>query len=104
MELNEIFKLIDAGYTKADIEKMDAPKDEPPKDEPPKDELPKDEPPKDDVTINISEYTKNLESKLDELVATVGKLQADNIDKADAGEPEPAPTIEELVANFTKDM
>lgn len=101
MELNEIFKLIDAGYTKEDIEKMSVPKEEPPKEEPPKEESPKEEPPKDNT---IEQYLKDLDSRLNKVLETVGQIQTDNIDRADSGEPEPTPTIEELVANFTKDM
>ena len=102
MNIDGIFKLIDAGFTADDIKKMyDEPKDEPPKDEPPKDEPPKGEESK---PIDIGVYTKPLEDKINELVATVAKLQTDNIDGAQGGTPTPPPSIEEMVSNFTKDM
>ena len=104
--IDGIFKLIDAGFTADDIKKMyadpqETPKDETPKDETPKDETPKDETPKDN---SIEQYLKDLDSRLNKVLKTVGQIQTDNIDKADSGEPDPTPTIEELVANFTKDM
>lgn len=92
MNIDGIFKLIDAGFTADDIKKMyDEPKDEPPKDE-------------ENKPIDIGVYTKPLEDKINELVATVAKLQTDNIDGAQGGTPTSAPSIEEMVANFTKDM
>lgn len=106
MNIDGIFKLIDAGFTADDIKKIyDEPKVEPPKDEP-KDEL-KNEPPKDEKkpeSVDLEDYVKELNDRLGKLVDTVGAMQADNIAKADAGEPTPKPTFEELVANFTKDM
>ena len=97
MNIDGIFKLIDAGFTADDIKKMyDEPKDEPPKDEPPKGEESK--------PIDIGVYTKPLEDKINELVATVAKLQTYNIDGAQGGTPTPPPSIEEMVSNFTKDM
>ena len=101
MNIDGIFKLIDAGFTADDIKKMyDESKDEPlevePKDEPPKGEG--------NEPIDIGVYTKPLEDKINELVATVAKLQTDNIDGAQGGTPTPPPSIEEMVANFTKNM
>lgn len=106
MNIDGIFKLIDAGFTADDIKKMyaepqEAPKDETPKDETPKEGAPKEETPKDN---SIEQYLKDLDSRLNKVLETVGQIQTDNIDKADSGEPDPTPTIEELVANFTKDM
>lgn len=96
MNIDGILKLIDAGFTADDIKKM---YDEP--QEAPKEEAPKEEAPKDN---SIEQYLKDLDSRLNKVLETVGQIQTDNIDKADSGEPEPTPTIEELVANFTRDM
>lgn len=106
MNIDGIFKLIDAGFTADDIKKMyadpqETPKDETPKDETPKEEAPTEEAPKDN---SIEQYLKDLDNRLNKVLETVGQIQTDNIDKADSGEPDPTPTIEELVANFTKDM
>ena len=110
MELNEIFKLIDAGYTKVDIEKMSAtpeakveekPETKPEAKSEVKSEAKSEAKP---ATVDLEGYVKELNDRLGKLVDTVGAMQADNISKADAGEPTPKPTFEELVANFTKDM
>ena len=111
MNIDGIFKLIDAGFTADDIKKMyadpqetpkeETPKEETPKEETPKEETPKEEPPKDN---SIEQYLKDLDTRLNKVLETVGQIQTDNIDRADSGEPDPTPTIEELVANFTKDM
>lgn len=106
MNIDGIFKLIDAGFTADDIKKMyanpqETPKEEAPKEEAAKEEAPKEEVPKDN---SIEQYLKDLDSRLNKVLETVGQIQTDNIDRADSGEPDPTPTIEELVANFTKDM
>ena len=98
MELNEIFKLIDAGYTKEDIEKMSATP------EPKPEAKPEVKPEAKSESVDLEDYVKELNDRLGKLVDTVGAMQADNIAKADAGEPAPKPTFEELVANFTRDM
>ena len=110
MELNEIFKLIDAGYTKEDIEKMSEATESKPEAKPEaKSEAKSEVKPeakseaKPEV-VDLEDYVKELNDRLGKLVDTVGAMQADNIAKADAGEPDPKPTFEELVANFTKDM
>lgn len=87
MELNEIITLINAGYTKEEIEKLSETKPEAKTE-----------------AVDLEDYVKGLNDRLGKLVDTVGAMQADNIAKADAGEPAPKPTFEELVANFTKDM
>lgn len=94
MELNEIITLINAGYTKDEIEKLS----ETPEAKPEAKSEPKPE------AVDLEDYVKELNDRLGKLVDTVGAMQADNIAKADAGEPEPKPSFEELVANFTKDM
>lgn len=110
MELNEIFKLIDAGYTKEDIEKMsatpEAKVEEKPETKPEAKPEVKSEAKSEAKadTVDLEVYVKELNDRLGKLVDTVGAMQADNISKADAGEPTPKPTFEELVANFTKDM
>ena len=110
MELNEIFKLIDAGYTKEDIEKMSAtpePKPEAkvePKPEAKVEAKPEVNPKAKPESVDLEVYVKELNDRLGKLVDTVGAMQADNIAKADAGEPAPKPSFEELVTNFTKDM
>lgn len=105
MNIDGIFKLIDAGFTADDIKKMYAEsetlKEEAPKEEAPKEEAPKEEAP---TANSIEEYLKDLDSRLNKVLDTVGQIQTANIDSADSGEPEPTPSIEELVANFTKDM
>ena len=101
MNIDEILKLVDAGYTAQEIKELDTQTET--KTEPQTET--KTEPQTETKTDpDISEYTKALEAKINELVATVGKLQADNIDGAQGGNAEPTPTIEEMVANFTKDM
>ena len=102
MELNEIFKLIDAGYTKEDIEKMSATPEVKPEEKP--DIKPETNPEVKPESVDLEEYVKELNDRLGKLVDTVSAMQTDNIEKADAGEPDPKPSFEELVANFTKDM
>lgn len=102
MELNEIFKLIDAGYTKEDIEKLTETPEVKPEAKP--EVKPEAKPEVKPEAVELEDYVKELNDRLGKLVDTVGAMQADNIAKADAGEPEPKPTFEELVANFTKDM
>lgn len=102
MELNEIFKLIDAGYTKEDIEKISATPEAKP--EAKAEEKPETKPEAKPESVDLEDYVKELNDRLGKLVDTVNAIQTDNIAKADAGEPDPKPTFEELVANFTKDM
>lgn len=106
MNIDGIFKLIDAGFTADDIKKMYGEPQDTPKEETPKEEAPKEEPLKEGVPKDnsIEQYLKDLDNRLNKVLDTVGQLQTDNIDRADSGEPEPTPSIEELVANFTKDM
>lgn len=109
MNIDGIFKLIDAGFTADDIKKMydeskDEPKDNPPKPEGKPEAKPEAKPETKPEAVDLEDYVKELNDRLGKLVDTVGAMQADNIAKADAGEPEPKPTFEELVANFTKDM
>lgn len=106
MELNEIFKLIDAGYTKEDIEKMSATTESKPEANPEAktESKPETKPEAKTEAVDLEDYVKELNDRLGKLVDTVGAMQADNIAKADAGEPAPKPTFEELVTNFTKDM
>lgn len=106
MELNEIITLINAGYTKEDIEKLsESPEAKPEtKPETKPEAKPETKPETKPEAVDLEGYVKELNDRLGKLVDTVGAMQADNIAKADAGEPEPKPTFEELVANFTKDM
>ena len=106
MELNEIFKLIDAGYTKEDIEKMSEVTESKSEEKSEAKAEAKAEAKSETKSeaVDLEDYVKELNDRLGKLVDTVGAMQADNIAKADAGEPEPKPTFEELVANFTKDM
>lgn len=106
MNIDGIFKLIDAGFTADDIKKMYAEPQESPKEESPKEEPPKEEAPKGDIINDphIELALKELDARLNKVLETVGQIQTDNINNADSGEPKPTPTIEELVANFTKDM
>ena len=106
MELNEIITLINAGYTKEEIEKLSETPEAKPEAKPETKPEAKPEA-KTEVkseAVDLEEYVKELNDRLGKLVDTVGAMQADNIAKADAGEPEPKPTFEDLVANFTKDM
>ena len=98
MELNEIITLINAGYTKEEIEKLsESPEAKP-------EAKPETKPEAKPEGVDLEGYVKELNDRLGKLVDTVGAMQADNIAKADAGEPASKPTFEELVANFTKDM
>ena len=103
MELNEIITLINAGYTKEEIEAMSKPEateGETKTETEAKTEVKEDADPDNDVIA----YLKSLEKKLNGVVDTVEKIQTDNINTANAGEPDPTPDISELVLNFTKDM
>ena len=102
MELNEIITLINAGYTKEEIEKLSETPDT--KTEAKPETKPEAKPETKPEAVDLEDYVKELNDRLGKLVDTVGAMQADNIAKADAGEPAPKPTFEELVANFTKDM
>lgn len=106
MELNEIITLINAGYTKEEIEKLsETPEAKPETKTEAKSEVkPEAKPETKPKAVDLEDYVKELNDRLGKLVDTVGAMQADNIARADAGEPEPKPTFEELVANFTKDM
>ena len=93
MELNTILTLINAGYTKAEIDSMtgaeDTPKEEPPKEqgaaEPPKEQGAA-EPPKEQQkeTENISELTKQIMA----LSEVVKGLQTQNAKRAESAPPE----------------
>lgn len=102
MELNEIITLINAGYTKEEIEKLSESPEAKPEAKP--EVKPEAKPEAKPEGVDLEGYVKELNDRLGKLVDTVGAMQADNIAKADAGEPAPKPTFEELVANFTKDM
>lgn len=91
MELNEIFKLIDAGYTKADIEALStaqtpAPADPEPAPAPAPEPTPTPEQPKDQTPQVLpgdagDDRYKTLEAKLNQLI---GMQQGKNIN-ADIG-------------------
>lgn len=93
MELNEIFKLIDAGYTKADIEALQAaqtpapaPADPAPAPTPAPEQTPAPEPTKDQTPQVLpgdagDDRYKQLEAKLNQLI---GMQQGKNIN-ADIG-------------------
>lgn len=106
MEINEIITLINAGYTKEEIEKLSETPEAKPETKPETkpEAKPEAKPETKPEAVDLEDYVKELNDRLGKLVDTVGAMQADNIAKADAGEPAPKPTFEELVANFTKDM
>jgi len=105
MELNEIITLINAGYSKEEIEAMSKTEAKVPEPKTETEAKPEAKPEKEtDPDNEVISYLKSLEAKINGVVDTVDKMQTDNIDKANAGSPEPTPSFEELVANFTKDM
>lgn len=97
MELNTILKLLDAGYTKADIEAMTAPAAEvtpEPAEEPVKPAEPAEEPKamtSDDILNNLLAEVKGLKAQ----------IQANNI-KNDSmkGPSQPAETAESILASL----
>lgn len=107
MKVEDVFKLLDAGFTKADIEKMlsgdDAGKGDTPDDgksDPVDEEKGKQEEEKknepNDAYSALMETVKDLKS-------TVEAMQKANIDNANKPKEE-SRTVEDLVADFTKDM
>ena len=108
MTVEEIMKLLDAGYTKADIDKLmagnagegdkggDASKGDQGGDASKGDqgEVGKNEP--GDAYAALMESVKDLK-------ATVEAIQKSNIDNANQNREE-TKTVEDLVADFTKDM
>jgi hypothetical protein len=107
MTPEQILKLIEAGYTKADIEKMEAGKDDPGKEDPGKDDPGKEDPGKDDPGKNApdtnTETMAELLKSVQGLTETVKGLQEQNIKNAQQP-PEDHKGFSDLVADFTKDM
>lgn len=67
MEINEIFKLIDAGFTKEDIIELSKPVEEQPEDV----EDVESAPPEETATGSNIEYIKDLQKSIDDLKKTI---------------------------------
>ena len=102
MELEKIFKLVDAGFTKEEIIKLSGsgdPKEEP-KEEPeeePKEEPAKEEPKKEPAADPTHDMLKLIADKFDELKTTI---QQDNINKTNnkmVGEKTPEELFAEVI-------
>ena len=109
MELEKIFKLVDAGFTKEEIIKLsgagsepakEEPKEEPKKEEPkeePKKEEPKEEPKKEPAGDPTHDLLKLIADKFDELKSTI---QQDNINSTNnkmVGEKTPEELFAEVI-------
>ena len=97
MELNTILKLLDAGYTKADIEAMSAPAAEvtpEPAEEPVKPAEPAEEPKPEMTSADI------LNNLLAEVKGLKAQIQANNI-RSDSmkGSAKPVETAEDILAS-----
>ena len=101
MELEKIFKLVDAGFTKEEIIKLSGAGSEPAKEEPkeePKKEEPKEEPKKEEPAADPThDMLKLIADKFDELKTTI---QQDNINKTNnkmVGEKTPEELFAEVI-------
>ena len=95
MELNTILKLLDAGYTKADIEAMTAPAAEAPAEE----VKPAEPEPAAEPEMTSDDILKNL---LAEVKGLKAQVQANNIrnGKMESGPATPAQTAEQILASI----
>ena len=105
MKVEEVFKLLDAGFTKADIDKMIS-------GEVVKIDEAEKEPSGENNNVPGEASKENEESEnayealietVKDLKATVEAMQKSNIDNANKMKEE-SKTVEDLVADFTKDM
>lgn len=102
MELEKIFKLVDAGFTKEEIIKLSGsgdPKEEPkeePKEDPKKEEPAKEEPKKEPAEDPTHDMLKLIADKFDELKSSI---QQNNINNSNNKMAE-AKTSEELLAEI----
>lgn len=114
MTVEEIMKLLDAGYTKADIDKLmagDAGKGDQGDDAGKGDQGEAGKGDQGDGKGDQGEAAKNepgdayaaLMESVKDLKATVEAIQKSNIDNANQNREE-TKTVEDLVADFTKDM
>lgn len=105
MELNEIITLINAGYSKEDIEAMSA---RPATEEP--NEEPKDTPEsgatesETDVNAALMEQIKAMSSTINNLTTTVKALQENNQKTATIPEKSSKQTTEEIIKGFIENM
>ena len=105
MELNEIITLINAGYSKEDIEAMSA---EPALEEP--NEEPKETPESvatesgADVNAALMEQIKAMSSTINNLTTTVKALQENNQKTATIPDNSSKQTTEEIIKGFIENM
>ena len=96
MELEKIFKLVDAGFTKEEIIKLSGAGSEPAKEEPkeePKKEEPKEEP-KEDPTHDM---LKLIADKFDELKSSIQQDNINNSNNKMVGEKTPEELFAEII-------
>ena len=99
MELNEIITLINAGYTKEDIEAMGEVKtpEQTPEQEPAPVET-------DDVNGALMEQIKAMSTTINNLTTTVKALQENNQKTATNPENSSKQTTEEIIKGFIENM
>lgn len=104
MELEKIFKLVDAGFTKEEIIKLSGsedPKEEPmeePKEEPKKEEPAKEEPKKEEpATDPTHDMLKLIADKFDELKKSIQQDNINNTNNKMVGEKTPEELFAEII-------
>lgn len=103
MELNEIITLINAGYTREDIEAMSAE----PAPEVPSEELAPEAPSEEsgaDVNAALMEQIKTMSATISGLTTTVKALQENNQKTATIPEISSKQTTEEIIKGFIENM
>lgn len=106
MDSEQIFKLIDAGFTAEEIRKMEAPKEEP-KSAPGSEETgPKEQgqadPPHESAVG--SDVLAELSKTVSELANTVKDMQANNINNANGGKKPIKDAVQETIDSFIKEL
>ena len=105
MELEKIFKLVDAGFTKEEIIKLSGAGSEPAKEEPkeePKKEEPKEEPKKEEPKKEPAEdpthdMLKLIADKFDELKSSIQQNNINNSNNKMVGEKTPEELFAEII-------
>lgn len=106
MNIETITKLIDAGYTKAEIEKLDAAGTAEPETGEPETGEPETGKPDGvadsaaETGVNTDAAVKALTDTVNALKETVAAMQANNVKGATGGKPEKS-TIDEVLKSFT---
>jgi hypothetical protein len=109
MDSEQIIKLLDAGYTKADIDKMEAKPDDKESGSPDNTAgtetagTPENKEEKKEETITQDAAIKALSETVAQLTETVKAMQAKNITGATGGKPEKS-SVDEVMKSFIENL